>query len=236
MTPPDSIPPFDYRRILVVKSFEELVSTPMENGVNAICWPRHLEGNFEEIVAGLGFSEGINPVEDEQLLALSLSAGGDAARKILLQDLELLRSHDLLPSLDCIHRTARDTRPVPTDVYSWHADSATAQADTYLCTYAGACSEGLRNEDAIRRVDIPETRALLLSIYGGKDDEGFLEFLNENYYDLHYVPKPGAQPYAFGFANLWRVATEYPDNPVPPCIHRAPETLPGDPPRLLLIS
>jgi hypothetical protein len=28
----------------------------------------------------------------------------------------------------------------------------------------------------------------------------------------------------------------YPDSPVLPCIHRAPETCPGDPPRLLLIS
>ena len=27
-----------------------------------------------------------------------------------------------------------------------------------------------------------------------------------------------------------------PGSPVPPCIHRAPETHPGDPPRLLLIS
>jgi hypothetical protein len=29
---------------------------------------------------------------------------------------------------------------------------------------------------------------------------------------------------------------EYDGSPVPPCIHRAPDTRPGDPPRLLLIS
>ena len=66
--------------------------------------------------------------------------------------------------------------------------------------------------------------------------EDFLAFLNENFYDLHYAPLPEAQPFSFGIGNLWRVAIEYPGSPVPPCIHRAPITHPGQPSRLLLLS
>jgi hypothetical protein len=94
----------------------------------------------------------------------------------------------------------------------------------------------LRNEEAQRRVDIPVTRAELLQVYGGHDDDGFHEFLKENCYDLHYVAVSQARPFSFGLGNLWRIATEWPGCPVPPCIHRAPERLPGQPPRLLLIS
>src|SRR5204863_1001747 len=115
---------------------------------------------------------------------------------------------------------------VATDVVSFHVDSATVEADTYLCTYHGAPSEGLRNDEAQRRVEIPETRAKLLKLYGGADDAGFLDFLNENFYDLHYAPLPQTRPFSFGVGNLWRVATEHPGCPVPPCIHRAPATVP----------
>jgi hypothetical protein len=125
---------------------------------------------------------------------------------------------------------------VSTDVYSFHADSATAPADTYLCSYTEAASEGLRNEDALQRIHIPETRAALLRGFGGEDNEAFREYLAENCYDLHYAPTPNAQPFAFGLGNLWRIAVDYPGSPVPPCIHRAPITRPGRPPRLLLIS
>ena len=64
----------------------------------------------------------------------------------------------------------------------------------------------------------------------------FREYQAENCYDLHYAPLPHARPFSFGRGNLWRIAVDYPGNPVPPCIHRAPTTLPGQPPRLLLIS
>jgi hypothetical protein len=124
---------------------------------------------------------------------------------------------------------------VATDVFSFHADSAPVEADTWLCTYHGPASEGLRNEEAQRRVDVPATRAALLKLFGGEEDAGFQDFLKENCYDLHYVPVPSAQPYSFGRGNLWRIALDWPGNPVPPCIHRAPETRPGET-RLLLIS
>jgi hypothetical protein len=231
-------PPIDYWRIKWVHSFQELVTTPMENGVNALCWQRTLPGNFAEIVEHLVVDEDITCLDAERLNALPVSDEGRVAISILLDDQRLLREHGLLPNLDCIVAYPRDEDPtvVPIDVYSFHADSATVQADTYLCTYFGPSSEGIRNEEAQRRVDVPETRAELLKLYGGADDEEFRVFLNENCYDLHYAPAPQARPFSFGLGNLWRIAVDYPGSPVPPCIHRAPETLPGQPPRLLLIS
>ena len=231
-------PPTDYWRIKWVNSFHELVTTPLENGVNALCWQRTLPGNFAEIVEHLVVDEDITCLDAERLNALPVSPEGRVAIAHLLDDQRLLREHGLLPNLDCIVAYPRDEDPtvVPIDVYSFHADSATVQADTYLCTYFGPSSEGIRNEEAQRRVDVPETRAELLKLYGGADDEEFRVFLNENCYDLHYAPAPQAKPFSFGLGNLWRIAVDYPGSPVPPCIHRAPETQPGQPPRLLLIS
>ncbi len=221
-----------------VGSFDELVSTPFGEGVNALCWKRTLLGNFGEVVGKLNFGKGITTIDEERLKALELSDAGKVARDILLQDQEALRSRDLAPVLDCINGYLHDSEdgPMRTDVQSWHVDSATVEADTYLCTYHGASSEGLRNEDAVRRVDISETRAELLKLYGGDDDEGFLEHLNDNFFDLHYAALPHAQSFSFGVGNLWRVAILYPGCPVLPCVHRAPATLPGEPARLLLIS
>jgi hypothetical protein len=235
---PPFVLPSGYSRIRVVNSFDELISTPFGDGVNGLCWPRTLAGHFDEIVACLDVGEGITTLDDEHLRALPLSAAGQAARDILLQDQERLRAHGLEPVLDCINGCPRDDESavVPTDVYSFHADSATAAADTWLCSYHVSATEGLRNDEAKRRVDVPETRARLLELYGGQDDAGFREFLQENCYDLHYAPLPHARPFSFGLGNLWRIAVDYPGSPVPPCIHRAPETVPGQPPRLLLLS
>ncbi len=236
--PDDLTPPPGCRRVKVVHSFDELVTTPFEDGVNALCWARTLAGDFGEVVARLAAGPGITTIDDERLLSLTLSEAGQAAREILLQDQALLRGRDLLPVLDSIlgYTNEAEAGPVATHVQSWHVDSATVPADTYLCTYFGPSSEGLLNEEAQRRVDIPETRAELLREYGGEDDEDFRLWLNDYYYDLHYLPLPGARPYSFGLHHLWRVACEHPGAPVPPCIHRAPDTVPGAPARLLLIS
>jgi len=230
--------PSGYARIKRVQSFPELVATPFADGVNALCWERALPGDFGEVVRQLVVREGIMTLDDAFLQGLSVSAAGRIAIDLLLEDQRLLRERDLDPVLNCIDGYPRDEDPavVRTDVYSFHADSATAEADTYLCTYFGAASEGLRNEEAQRRVDIGATRAELLKLYGGEDDEGFRDYLKEHCYDLHYAPLPPARPFSFGLGNLWRIAVDYPGSPVPPCIHRAPETLPGQPPRLLLIS
>jgi hypothetical protein len=230
--------PADYPRIRRVHSFSELATTPFVDGVNAMVWERSLPGDFAEVVNKLGAGEGIVTLEEDALRELPLSGAGRVAVAVMLADLKSLRDRELAPVLNCIHGYPRDeaSGPVPTHVMSFHADSAPVEADTWLCTYHGAPSEGLRHEDAQRRVDIPATRAELLKRYGGADDAGFREFLNEHCYDLHYAPMPGAIPFSFGVGNLWRITTDWPGSPVPPCVHRAPETALGDPPRLLLIS
>jgi hypothetical protein len=223
--------------IRTVRSFRELVATSFADGVNALCWPRTLPGDFGEVVKLLGAGDGIVVLEDERLESLPVSAAGHAAIEVMLKDQRRLRELEREPVLNAIYRGNRDGRggPVATDVYSWHVDSAPVEADTWLCTYHGSPSEGLRNDEARRRVDVPETREELLKLYGGEDDAEFLDYLNENCYDLHYAPAPEARPFSFGMGNLWRIATEWPGSPVPPCIHRAPETRAGEV-RLLLIS
>lgn len=230
--------PADYPRIRVVNSFQELATTRFANGVNALCWQRTLPGDFAEVVECLSSGEDIVTLEEDRLRSLPVSAAGRIAIDQMLEDRQLLQELDLDPVLNCIHAYPRDEQPgpVPTHVFSFHADSATVETDTWLCTYHGAPSEGLRNEEARRRVDIPATRAELLRLFGGNDDDTFREFLNENCYDLHYGPVPAARPFSFGIGNLWRIAVEYPGSPVPPCIHRAPDPGPDQPPRLLLIS
>jgi len=230
--------PADYPRIQRVNNFQELVTARFANGINALCWERKVEGDFAEVVELLGPGEGITTVDEAGLLSLPVSAAGRAAIATLLADQRLLQKHNLDPALNCIHSYSRDEAhgPVATDVFSFHADSATVETDTWLCTYHGPPSEGLRNEDAQRRVDIPATRAELLRGFGRHDDEAFEAYLTERCFDLHYGPIPSALPFSFGRGNLWRIAVAWPGSPVPPCIHRAPETFPGEPARLLLIS
>ena len=232
---PLTLPP-DYPRIKLVNSFHELITTPFADGINALCWPRTLPGDFREIIQHLTISPGITNLDDALLLSLPLSPAGRTAIDILLEDQRLLREHGLDPILNCIDGYPRDEDPIPTHVFSFHADSAPVEAETWLCTYHGFPSEGLRNDQAQRRIDIPDTRAQLLKLYGGDENPDFLEYLTDHCYDLHYAPAPHAQPFSFGLGNLWRIAVDWPGSPVPPCIHRAPDTRPGDPPRLLLIS
>ena len=234
LTPSPILPP-DFDCIKVVHSFEELASTPFVQGVNAFCWPRVLAGDFAEVVEKIGSGDGITLLDEIFLQGLHLSQAGHVAINEMLLDERLLSGLGLDPALNCIHAYPSDNNatPISTDVYSFHADSAPVQSETWLCTYFGASSEAIRNEEAVRHMDIPKTRAHLLELYGGQDDVGFCEFLSENCYDLHYAALPHAAPYPFGTANLWRIAVQYPDSPVPPCIHRAPRT---NSPRLLLIS
>ncbi|AKC82620.1 hypothetical protein IMCC26134_07295 [Verrucomicrobia bacterium IMCC26134] len=223
-----------------VNSFQELLNTPFAEGVNAVCWPRVLEGDFAGVVASLGDGggEAITVLDESRMRDLPLSTAGRVAAEVMLADLRMLRAHELDPVLNCIHGYPRDDEagPVATDVFSYHADSAPVATATWLCTYHGPSSEGLANEEALRRVDMPDTRAELWRLFGGTDEAEFREFLNEHCYDLHYAPVQGARPYSLGVGNLWRIAVDYPGCPVPPCIHRAPNTQPGQPARLLLIS
>ncbi len=230
--------PSDYPRIRLVGSFEELVSIPFGDGVNALCWPRTLAGDFGEVVGHLTLDEDLLTLDEEMLLALPLSESGKAAVTNLIEDLQRLRDLDLDPVLNAITAYPYDEDPgvIPVHVYSFHADSAPVEAETWLCSYHGAPSEGLRNDQAGRRIDLPGMREALLVEYGGDDDADFSDYLRDRCYDLHYAPLAGAVPFSFGIGTLWRIAVDYPGSPVPPCLHRAPETLPGDPVRLLLIS
>jgi len=146
--PPLYRPPPGYGRVRIVGSFQELVTTPFRGGVNALCWPRRLAGDFAEVVRPLAVTDDITPVDESMLRALPLSPEGRTAVATLVEDLERLRAHGLAPILDCIRGYPRDEKAgtVRTDVYSYHADSATVETDTYLCSYTEMASEGLRNE------------------------------------------------------------------------------------------
>jgi hypothetical protein len=226
-------------RIRIVGSFDALVNASFGPEVNAICWARQLPGNFDEIAALLQDEEDILSLDEEAIETLRprLSAQGNIAADILLADRQLLQERGLLPSLECVPRYSRDDdNAIPTDVYSFHADRAPVQADTYLCSYNEASSEGLDNASAQRRIDDPATLKKLQELFMAEGGDNFGEFLRENCYDLHYAPLPDALRYSFGIGNMWRIAVEYPGSPVAPCIHRAPDTVDGRPPRLLLIS
>jgi hypothetical protein len=218
-----------------VTNFEALVSTPFDGATNAICWNRTVTGDFGEIVNKIPLNENITVLEPEELCALQLSEQGQLARAIILHDLQLLTAHGAAPTLNLIRCYDRDEALpfFPTDVYSFHADRSPVPTDTFLCTYYGAPSEILPNAQAQQKVLVPEIREELKKLYGGAD-EGFESFLSEHFFDLHYQAAPGAQPVSLGTGNLWRLATDHPGSPVPPCVHRAPMEKPGQP-RLLLI-
>ncbi len=221
----------------MVESFADLVSRPFGGGVNALCWPRTIEGDFAEVARLLAPPEGLVVVRASTLRALSLSAAGRLAADAMLEDLRRLDALGYDPVLNCITSYPRDARGLgmATDVMSFHADRSPIEVDTWLCTYHGKSSEGLGSGDARRLIDSPQIRAALLSEYGGADDDGFAEFVREGSFDLHYSPADQAQPFSFGVGNLWRIAVAWPGCPVPPCVHRAPEREAGDEPRLLLI-
>lgn len=222
----------------VVGSFDELISTKFSGDINALCWPRQLAGDFAAIEKSLPEVDGITTLDEEDLRGLTLSSAGELAREQLIRDQRLLTNESLQPSLDLVPSGEHDIgdSPVRTDVADWHVDSATVEADTYLCCYHGAATEGVVNADAICHTDVPVTREALRHVYGGEDDARFKAYLTEKFYDLHYALKPGARIYSFGVGHLWRIATKYPDSPALPCIHRAPTTPANHPRRLLLIS
>lgn len=224
-------------RIMPVDSFDELADRRFGGGVNAFCWKRTLPGDFGEVVAQLGRAHGVVALDEARLQALKVGAAGRLAIETMLADLRRLDDRGLDPVLNQIESYPRDEEagPVSTDVFSFHADRASIEAETWLCTYHGAPSEGLDNDEAIRRVNVPSTRAALLQLFGGPEGDEFEEFLRDHCYDLHYAPLPHARPFSFGVGHLWRIACDFPDSPVPPCIHRAPMTGCGSPSRLLLI-
>ncbi len=216
-------------------NFNNLVSTPFDGAINAICWSRTLTGDFGEIVNKTALNEDIVVLDETTLRELPLSERGKLARDILLQDLKLLKAHGAAPTLNVIRCYERDDdHPFfPTDVYSFHVDRSPVPTDTFLCTYYGEPSELLPNAQAQQKVLVPEIRAELKKIYRGAP-EGFDSFLTEHFFDLHYLANTDAQPISLGTGNMWRLAVDHPGSKVPPCIHRAPKEKTGQL-RLLMI-
>jgi hypothetical protein len=225
----------DSNQALVVSTFSELINTNFQGAKNAICWHRKLEGDFREIVAKLQLKEHITEVLSEDLLSLQLSEEGHIARDIILNDLQLLTDSGASPSLNLLKSYQRDEELdfISTDVYSYHVDRSPIGTDTFLCTYFGAASDILANEQATQKILIPEIREKLKELHNDQDEE-FETFLKEYYFDLHYEPKPNAQPLNLGIGHLWRLAVDHPEQKVLPCIHRAPQENEGEY-RLLLI-
>ena len=216
-----------------VNSFQELIDTPFYGEANAICWSRKLKGDFSEIVNKLRLKENITEICQEELLALKLTEQGKLARKILINDIKLLRNQGASPSLNLLKCYEKDDGFFPTDVYSFHVDRSPIPTHTFLCTYYGEPSEIVANTEARQKILNPEIRTELKKLHSGSEDT-FEEFLKEYFFDLHYETKPNADIINLGVGNLWRLAVDHPKSKVLPCIHRAPQEKDGKI-RLLLI-
>lgn len=226
-----------YPKIRAVHSWEAFVETSLVGDCNGVCWVRDLDGDFDEVAGLAGHDDGVQALDQALLRSAGLSPQGQLAAEAMLLDLERLRGLGHEPGIECVERYPKDTDEIAsTDVYSFHVDSATVPTETFLCTYVGQASEGLRLDQARRIVDVPETRAGLLERFGEGEGEPFETYLRESHLNLHYTPLPGARPFSFGVGHLWRLAVQHPSCPVPAFIHRAPADRDRRATRLLLIS
>ncbi len=225
----------DKKQIRNVSSFQDLVSIPFDNEVNALCWKRYITGDFSEIVHKINLQGNITVVETEDLLALQLSEEGNLAREIMLNDFRLLKDYGASPVLNLIqHYDRDDVNPFfATDVYSFHVDRSPVPTDTFLCTYYGEPSEIIANSQCVQKILVPEIREEIKRSFKG-EAEDFESFLKENFLDLHYQAQPEAHPIKLGTGEMWRLAVDHPESRVSPCVHRAPIEKIGEP-RLLLI-
>ncbi len=225
----------DQDQICTVTNFQDLVSTPIHNTINALCWKRKLSGDFSEILNKLKATENITVIEQEHLFELELSDQGQLAREIIVTDFNLLKEHGAAPVLNLIKYYEEDlTYPFfPTDVYSFHVDRSPVPTSTFLCTYYGQASEIISNSQATQKIHVPEIRAELRKLFNGPEED-FDSFLTEHFFDLHYHAKPNADIINLGVGNLWRLAVDHPQSNSLPCIHRAPKEKAGES-RLLMI-
>ncbi|RZG76790.1 DUF1826 domain-containing protein [Acinetobacter sp. WCHAc060025] len=223
------------KQVSVVSTFSQLINSKFHDEMNAICWSRNLQGDFKEIVNKLELKENITEVSTENLLALNLSEHGQLARATILNDIQQLSNFGASPSLNLLKCYERDDEFdfISTDVYSYHVDRSPIETDTFLCTYHGAASDILPNDQVMQKILIPEIRAKLKELYDGVE-AGFENFLAEYFFDLHYQAMPKATPTNLGLGHLWKLAVDHPTQQVLPCVHRAPIENEGEY-RLLLI-
>ena len=148
----------DNIQIGIVSTFSELIHTAFKGETNALCWYRNLDGDFATIVSQLRLKENITEVHPEDLLALQLSEKGNLAREIILNDFQLLTDFGASPSLNLLKCYERDEEFdfISTDVYSFHVDRSPITTDTFLCTYHGAASDIIANDQAEQKILIPE--------------------------------------------------------------------------------
>lgn len=233
-----------------VATADELFATPFAGERNVVRWVRTLPGDFAEIarlVDGIESDADRVEVHEDTLRSLRRAAsdGGRAAIDVLQRDLALLRERGHEPQLEWLRRYRRDDDPdLPTDVHSFHVDTANVPTETILCTYFGAPSEVLPRRDALPRLADPALRSRLRARFAAERtgltaadaDAAFAEWLRERFFDLHFEPRAGAGPWSCGVGALCRLAVQHPGAAVPAAVHRAPPTLPGATGRLLLIS
>ena len=222
------------KQIGLVSNFSDLINTSFQGEMNALCWERTLIGNFKEITDLLILEENITEISIEDLISLRLSDAGIQARDIIIRDIQLLTEFGASPSLNLLQCYERDDEFdfISTDVYSFHVDRSPIATDTYLCTYYGASSDIIANENVVQKILIPEIREKLKELHDG-DESDFEQFLQEYYFDLHYQAQENAQITNLGVGHLWRLAVDHPEQAVLPCVHRAP--FENDEYRLLLI-
>jgi len=220
--------------LLQVSNFDDLIKTHFEFPINAISWSRKLEGDFEEIISAIDFEGNILEVDEEDLMSLNLSEAGKTARNTIISDIKLLTEHGAAPVVNIIKYYEADEHSLfSTDVYSFHVDRSPIATDTFLCTYFGATSEIIPNEQGIQKIQLPEIRKKLLQSYKGEIVD-FEKYLSEQFFDLHYEALPNATITKAEIGHLWRLAVDHPNSNVLPCIHRAPKEKTGQK-RLLLI-
>lgn len=224
-----------HQQVKTVASFSELSTIRFKDEINAICWERNLEGDFEEIVAQLQLKDNVTEVSVNDLVQLNLTEQGNIAREIIINDLTNLTAIGAQPILNLLKSYERDDEFdfISTDVYSFHVDRSPIGTSTFLCTYFGASSDIIPNNEVDQKVLIPEVREQLMKLHDGTEED-FEAFLKENYFDLHYQPKLNAKPINLGLGHLWRLAVDHPNQEVLPCVHRAPKENEGEY-RLLLI-
>lgn len=226
---------FNNSQVGIVSTFDELINKKFQGSMNAICWYRNLDGDFEEIVSKLQLVDNVTDISIDDILFLSLSEKGEIAREIILNDLKFLTNLGALPSLNLIKNYERDEEFdfISTDVYSFHVDRSTLATDTFLCTYYGIAGDILPNNEVEQKILNPQIRQKIKGIYDGLETE-FETFLKESFFDLHYQPAPNANPLNLGVGHLWKLAVDHAEQLVLPCVHRAPIESPGEY-RLLLI-